>query len=196
MWALLAYLIIDSLARGDLQTALHSLPLLAGIALFMYAVLWRPAVDVFSDRVVIRNPLRTVDAPFEAVRDVRAELVLRIVLANDNALEERQTNLRRAGASQDGEPTWTVTAWNAPGSSRARPTRGRGGFLSAPSQTASAPRPSESKLLVDRWESWQRHSAPDRRREPGPITVTRMVPLLLVAGFVGLLGLAILEFVL
>ncbi|MGW2562994.1 PH domain-containing protein [Streptomyces sp. NPDC001514] len=72
MLALVAWIGVDALVRGDGRTPWWGLAGLLFVVPLLVAFTLRPAVYVNDDRLRIRNPFRTITVPWAAVADVRA----------------------------------------------------------------------------------------------------------------------------
>lgn len=79
VWAFLALLLGDAIARGAWDTVGSFLPPLALIGWLVFILLWRPALIVESDHVVIREILRTTTVPFSDITDIRLSTVVTIM---------------------------------------------------------------------------------------------------------------------
>jgi hypothetical protein len=98
VWALCGYLLADALVRGAWDVALGGLPWLALGSVVVHALLWRPRLEIHRDRVVVVNPLREYELPFEELDDVRVGPALSVLWRG-----------RR------------IPVWNGPGLGRRRP---------------------------------------------------------------------------
>lgn len=100
VWAFLALLLVDAIVRGSWDTVGTFLPPLALVGWLVFMLLWRPAVIVESEHVVIREILRTTTVPFADITDIRLSTVVSIMAIATNGT------------------TRTYRPWNAPGMPR------------------------------------------------------------------------------
>ncbi|MDN5660243.1 MAG: hypothetical protein L0G72_05715, partial [Brevibacterium aurantiacum] len=100
VWAFLALLLIDAIVRGSWDTVGTFLPPLALVGWLVFILLWRPAVIVGSEQVVIREILRTTTVPFANITDIRLSTIVSIMAIAPNGAER------------------TYRPWNAPGMPR------------------------------------------------------------------------------
>jgi hypothetical protein len=70
--ALIAWMVVDALVRGEGRTPWLALAAALLVVPLIVAFSVRPAVFVNEERVRIRNPFRTITLPWGAVADVRA----------------------------------------------------------------------------------------------------------------------------
>ncbi|MDQ1008741.1 hypothetical protein QFZ82_003226 [Streptomyces sp. V4I23] len=70
--ALIAWMVVDALVRGEGRTPWLALAAALVVVPLIVAFSVRPAVFVNEERVRIRNPFRTITLPWSAVADVRA----------------------------------------------------------------------------------------------------------------------------
>ena len=100
-WLLISVLWVVVEARNGIGAVLSALPLIATLAVGMLMLFGRPSVTVSRSTVLIRNVLRDVLIPFDAVADIGTQYCLKIT--------------DRAGRSYQ--------AWAAPAPSRFSTTR-------------------------------------------------------------------------
>lgn len=130
VWAFLALLLIDAIVRGSWDTVGTFLPPLALVGWLIFILLWRPAVIVGPQQVVIREILRTTTVPFSNITDIRLSTVVSIMAIAPN-----------------GAPR-TYRPWNAPGMPRRKVDSGLTGGT-RPESVDSHP----SSELLRRWEN-------------------------------------------
>ncbi|MFF8842598.1 PH domain-containing protein [Streptomyces sp. NPDC015127] len=70
--ALIAWMVVDALVRGEGRTPWLALAAALLVVPLIVAFSVRPAVFVNEERVRIRNPFRTITLPWGAIADVRA----------------------------------------------------------------------------------------------------------------------------
>lgn len=133
VWAFLALLLIDAIVRGSWDTVAAFFPPLALVGWLVFILLWRPAVIVGSDHVVIREILRTTTVPFANITDIRLSTVVSIMAIAPN------------GAAR------TYRPWNAPGMPRRKIDSGLTGGT-RPESIGNHP----AVELLRRWEKCSR----------------------------------------
>lgn len=69
---LIAWLAIDAMVRGAGRTPWFAVAAVLLVVPLVVALSIRPAVQVSDDRVLIRNPFRTITLPWAAIEDFRA----------------------------------------------------------------------------------------------------------------------------
>lgn len=136
VWAFLALLLIDAIVRGSWDTVGTFLPPLALVGWIVFILLWRPAVIVGSEQVVIREILRTTTIPFANITDIRLSTVVSIMAIAPN------------GAAR------TYRPWNAPGMPRRKVDSGLTGGT-RPESVDNHP----AFELLRRWESHHQGSS-------------------------------------
>lgn len=146
VWAFLALLLVDAIVRGSWNTVGAFLPHLALVGWLVFVLLWRPAVIVGSDHVVIREILRTTTVPFSNITDIRLSTVVSIMATAPN------------GATR------TYRPWNAPGMPRRKIDSGLTGGT-RPESVDNHP----AFELLRRWES---HSPDSTTASGAGITTT------------------------
>ena len=175
VWAFLALLLLDAIVRGSWDTVGKFLPTFLLIGWLVFVVLWRPAVIVDDDSVVIREIFRTTTVPFAQITDIRLSTVVAIMTAAPN------------GGSR------TYRPWNAPGMPRRKIDSGLTGGM-RPEAVEHHP----AFELLQRWETSEARPitsggnsiAPDfKRSEPtstvwdrGVLGVSLVLVLLVVIG--------------
>ncbi|WP_350269217.1 hypothetical protein AAFP32_11215 [Brevibacterium sp. CBA3109] len=135
VWAFLALLLIDAIMRGSWDTVGAFLPPLALVGWLVFILLWRPAVIVGSEQVVIREILRTTTVPFSDITDIRLSTVVSISAIAPN------------GAAR------TYRPWNAPGMPRRKVDSGLTGGT-RPESVDNHP----AFELLRRWENQHQDS--------------------------------------
>lgn len=179
---LLAFLVLT--VRDDPAGALRFAPFAALVALVVYALFWRPRVDVDADGVTLANVVRDTRVPFARLEDVRTRFALTLETVEG-----------------------TFTSWSSPAPGRTsamslskRDTRGfaamgqptdQGVSASAAPNTDSG---AAALLVRHRWEVWREHGGSPEPADDGRITRTWDVPL--ICGFAVLLALSALAAVL
>ncbi|SMX71164.1 hypothetical protein [Brevibacterium antiquum] len=135
VWAFLALLLTDAIMRGSWDTVGTFLPPLALVGWLVFILLWRPAVIVGSEQVVIREILRTTTVPFSNITDIRLSTVVSIMAIAPN------------GAAR------TYRPWNAPGMPRRKVDSGLTGGT-RPESVDNHP----AFELLRRWENQHQDS--------------------------------------
>lgn len=156
VWAFLALLLLDAIVRGSWDTVGKFLPPFVLIGWLVYILLWRPAVIVDNDKVVIREILRTTTVPFAQITDIRLSTVVAIMTATPN------------GGSR------TYRPWNAPGMPRRKIDSGLAGGT-RPESVENHP----AFEILQRWETSQARpnaagsspTTPDAKRPEPTATV-------------------------
>lgn len=136
VWTFLALLLIDAIVRGSWDTVAAFFPPLALVGWLVFVLLWRPAVIVGSDHVVIREILRTTTVPFSNITDIRLSTVVAIMA------------IAPTGATR------TYRPWNAPGMPRRKIDSGLTGGT-RPESVDNHP----AFELLRRWENHGRGSS-------------------------------------
>lgn len=136
VWAFLALLLIDAIVRGSWDTVGTFLPPLALVGWIVFILLWRPAVIVGSEQVVICEILRTTTIPFANVTDIRLSTVVSIMAIAPN------------GAAR------TYRPWSAPGMPRRKTDSGLTGGI-RPESVENHP----AFELLRRWEHHHRDAS-------------------------------------
>lgn len=131
VWAFLALLLTDAIMRGSWDTVGTFLPPLALVGWLVFILLWRPAVIVGSEQVVIREILRTTTVPFANITDIRLSTIVSIMAIAPNGAER------------------TYRPWNAPGMPRRKVDSGLTGGT-RPESVDNHP----SFELLRRWENF------------------------------------------
>lgn len=121
-----AWLMIDSAVRDGGATTLIVVGVVLAAGALVVALTLRAAVFAGPDRLRIRNPFRTIDIPWGAVTEVRAEYSLEVRTSDDRkfhiwaipvSLRERKRAMRMNARSQaedpysGGHPTIPQAAW-------------------------------------------------------------------------------------
>lgn len=179
---LLAFVVLT--VRDDPAGALRFAPFAGLVALVVYALFWRPRVDVDADGVTLANVVRDTRVPFARLEDVRTRFALTLETVEG-----------------------TFTSWSSPAPGRTsalslsrRDTRGfeamgqptdQGVSASAAPNTDSG---AAALLVRHRWEVWREHGGSPEPAGDGRITRTWDVPL--ICGFAVLLALSALAAVL
>lgn len=136
VWAFLALLLIDAIVRGSWDTVGTFLPRLTLVGWIVFILLWRPAVIVGSEQVVIREILRTTTVPFAKITDIRLSTVVSITAIAPNGT------------------TRTYRPWNAPGMPRRKVDSGLTGGT-RPESVDNHP----AFELLRRWENHHQGSS-------------------------------------
>lgn len=68
-------MILDAIVRGSWDTLGTFLPPLGLIGWLVFVLLWRPALIVGTERVIIREILRTTTVPLADISDIRLSTV-------------------------------------------------------------------------------------------------------------------------
>lgn len=120
------WLMVDSAVRDGGATTLAVVGVVVAVCAVVVALTLRAAVFAGPDRLRIRNPFRTIDIPWGAVREVRAEYSLEVRTSGDRkfhiwavpvSLRERKRAMRVNARSQaedpygGGHPTVAQAAW-------------------------------------------------------------------------------------
>lgn len=141
VWVVCLALQIDAFARAGVA-GVRTLPALVLVAVLVWFVLWAPRLVLRQDEVVVHNVWTTSHLPFAVVSAVRIGAMVRFDV--DDA----------AGRTR------TITAWNAPGVRRDRPTfgsarRGRDGarHVGEAERFARDLEASRSSMVRDRWQA-------------------------------------------
>ena len=80
VWGLMLVFALLAL-RDGWSLALRSVPALLLVSALMYALFWRPCVEVDDDGVTIRNVLRDVRVPFGAIESIDTRFALTLYSA-------------------------------------------------------------------------------------------------------------------
>ncbi|MDN5806896.1 MAG: PH domain-containing protein [Brevibacterium sp.] len=136
VWAFLALLLIDAIVRGSWDTVAAFFPPLALVGWLVFILLWRPAVIVGPDHVVIREILRTTTVPFSNITDIRLSTVVSIMAIAPNGTAR------------------TYRPWNAPGMPRRKIDSGLTGGT-RPESVDNHP----AFELLRRWENHGRNAS-------------------------------------
>lgn len=96
------WLTIDTLVRGSGRTTLMVIGVVLAVGAVVFALTLRAAVFAGPERLVVRNPFRTIEIPWGAIDEVRAEYSLEIraqgksfhIWAIPVSLRERKRALR------------------------------------------------------------------------------------------------------
>lgn len=78
-WAVAALMLGSAVAGGDAGTGAKLAIIAVDLAAAGWFALWRPAVTVDDDRVLVRNVFRTVSVPWAALIDVDTKYALTLV---------------------------------------------------------------------------------------------------------------------
>lgn len=182
-WALLlVFLVLTTL--DDPTSALRFAPFGGLVALVVYALFWRPRVDVDADGITLANVVRDTRVPFARLEDVRTRFALTLETVEG-----------------------TFTSWSSPAPGRTsamslsrHDTKGfaamgqpsdQGVSASAAPNTDSG---AAALLVRHRWEVWREHGG-----SPGPVDadrITRTWDVPLICGFAVLAALSALAAVL
>ncbi len=182
-WVLLVvFLVLTTL--DDPASALRFAPFAGLLALVVYALFWRPRIDVDADGVTLANVVRDTRVPFARLEDVRTRFALTLETVEG-----------------------TFTSWSSPApgrtSSMSLSRRDTEGFtaMGQPSDqgvsASSAPNTDSgaAALLVrHRWDVWREHGGSPEPVDADRITRTWDVPL--ICGFAVLVALSALAAVL
>lgn len=167
VWAFLALLLLDAIVRGSWDTVGTFLPPFALIGWLVFVLLWRPAVIVDDNSVVIREILRTTTVPFAQITDIRLSTVVAIMTVAPN------------GSSR------TFRPWNAPGMPRRKIDSGLTGGT-RPESVENHP----AFELLQRWETSEASAPGVKRPEStstvwnlGVLGVSLVLVLLIIVGF-------------
>ncbi|MFE5333252.1 PH domain-containing protein [Embleya sp. NPDC056575] len=106
------WMVIDTLIRGDGDTKWLAIAVVVFFAILVVALTLRSAVLVGPERLVIRNPFRTIVVPWGAVERVRAEYSIEVraddrsfyIWAIPVSLRERKRALRQQGRAAAEDP--------------------------------------------------------------------------------------------
>ncbi|WP_406283164.1 PH domain-containing protein [Embleya sp. NBC_00896] len=106
------WMIIDTLVRGEGRTKWLAIAMVIFFAVLVIALTLRSAVLVGPERLVIRNPFRTIVVPWGALERVRAEYSIEVragdksfhIWAIPVSLRERKRALRQQGRSAAENP--------------------------------------------------------------------------------------------
>lgn len=107
------WLMIDSAVRDGGATTVTVIGVVVAVGAVVFALTLRAAVFAGPDRLRIRNPFRTIDIPWGAVREVRAEYSLEVRTTGDRtfhiwaipvSLRERKRAMRLNARAQAEDP--------------------------------------------------------------------------------------------
>ncbi|MEU0933360.1 PH domain-containing protein [Embleya sp. NPDC005971] len=106
------WMVVDTLIRGEGRTKWLVLAIVIFFGFLVVALTLRSAVLVGPDRLVIRNPFRTIVVPWGAVERVRAEYSIEVradeksfhIWAIPVSLRERKRALRQQGRAAAEDP--------------------------------------------------------------------------------------------
>ncbi|MGC0422615.1 PH domain-containing protein [Embleya sp. AB8] len=107
-----AWMVVDTSIRGDGRTKWLAIAMVIFFAILVVALTLRSAVVIGPDRLVIRNPFRTIVVPWGALERVRAEYSIEVradrkafhIWAIPVSLRERKRALRQQGRSAAENP--------------------------------------------------------------------------------------------
>ncbi|MFK8848748.1 PH domain-containing protein [Streptomyces sp. Ac-502] len=148
--ALAAWLGGDALVRGAAHTRLTAVAGLLFVVPLVVAFTLRPQVRAGADRLLVRNPFRTITLPWAAVADLRASFSSEVFTADGTkyqlwsipvSLRQRKKANRQAQRAAAG-----------------RPVRGRGAHLD-PGTEAGVPRAAADRTLDELRELQERGAA-------------------------------------
>ena len=176
-WVLLAVFLVLTVL-DDVASALRFAPFAGLLALTVYALFWRPRVDVDADGVTLANVVRDTRVPFARLEDVRTRFALTLETVEG-----------------------TFTSWSSPAPGRTsamslsrRDSRGleamgqptdQGVSASAAPNTDSG---AAALLVRHRWDVWREHGGSPEPLDDGRITRTWDVPVLCGLAVLGALS--------
>lgn len=129
-WCFCALFAFNLVTTGTASLVWHFLPGLLLAAWGVYLLLWRPCLQVFEDRLVVKNILRDHAVPFQALKDINVRQVVSL-----------ETTAGR------------ISSWGAPGMGKMGPRIGRASGPGAKTVGVTEI-PQVQRVVEKAWKSW------------------------------------------